>query len=85
MLDLLAELADRRVSEGADDGRRHTNWHLPCVRAAHRPHMAGLPAPERPPPGPSASPAGSPEALLGLWTELAWRHCHAVVGAGERP
>jgi hypothetical protein len=80
MLELFAELADRRVSGGSDGGRRSRSWQLPCVRTPRRPQVAGAPAPERPSPGTPAWSAGAPEALLGLWTELAWRHCHAARG-----
>jgi hypothetical protein len=80
MLDLFAELADRRVTGGSDDGHLHPHWHLPCTRAPRRPEVAGVPAPERPPHSTAAWPGEAPEAVLGLWTELAWRHCHAARG-----
>ena len=80
MLDLLAELAGRRVSGGADERRWHGPWQPVRLRAPRRPQAAGVPSSERPPPGPAEWPGEVPEALLGLWTELAWRHCYAARG-----
>jgi hypothetical protein len=85
MLDLFAELAARRVSGGTEDGHRYRSWQLPCVRKSRRPRVADVPTPERPPLNPSGWSVGVPEALLGVWTELAWRHCHAARGREGAP
>jgi len=85
MIDLFAELAGRRVAAGRltldcpDERRRR--WDCPPrERGRPRPRLATVPHPERAPPSGPAWPGAAPEALLGLWTELAWRHCHAVSG-----
>jgi hypothetical protein len=82
MLDLFAVLVDRRVSRGSGGGEGGKNWHIPYRRLSRRPYVAAVPTPERPPAATSTSewPDGVPEVLLGLWTELAWRHCHAACG-----
>ena len=80
MLDLFAELAHRRVNGGTEGGRRAWSRHFPGVRTARRPRRAGVPIPERPPVSSNDLPAGAPETLLGVWTEVAWRYCHAARG-----
>ena len=80
MLDLFAELASRRVSGCAEDGRWRGHWQPACPRALRRSQAAGVSSTERSPPSTAEWPGDAPEALLGLWTELAWRHCHAVRG-----
>jgi hypothetical protein len=86
MLDLFAELAGRhvaagqRVSRGAGDGPSHLNRRPSYLPAPRRPPAVGTPAPERPLAGGTEWPDGAPEALLSLWTDLAWRHCRAARG-----
>ena len=83
MLDLVAELAGRRVQGGR----------LPVERQDRRRESASLP---RRPPLTTVSPAGAPrsppvrpewslaaqEALLEVWADVAWRWCRAASGAG---
>ena len=78
MLDLFAELAGRGVAGqnaklGSDKWRLDVRGQLPPVRAPQRLQAVAAPCPERPPPVGPDWPGGAPEALLTLWTELAWR------------
>lgn len=77
MLDLFAELAHRRVSGGTQDAHRYWSGQFPGVQTPRRPRGTVVLTLEQPP-NPDGWPAGAPEAPLGMWTELAWRYCHAV-------
>ena len=82
MLDLVAELAGRRVwgsrlpVERQDDGRGP-----PSLPTRPPPVTAGPASPTRSPPVRPEWPAAAQEALLEVWADMAWRWCRAAGAA----
>jgi hypothetical protein len=83
MLDLVAELAGRRVRgsrlpvERQDLGREP-----PALPSRPPPAAAGPARPTRSPPVRPEWPAAAQEALLEVWAEVAWRWCRAAGATG---